>query len=130
MYRDSHTYCMQRFKHEKPEKRKDGVQRFWTLDRCLPGQRNAQFFNCDHLHSIDFKNTPLLPSLFKHKTRNVAPCSHVDDLVLCGQREDFVWLVEELEKKFTVSGGEIIPSPEQDLFKPVRFLKRRHFFLS
>ena len=105
--------------------------RYWSLRKCLPGQRNAaaRFFDflCEHLQSLEFENTPLLLSVFMHKSRNVILCSHVDDLVLCGQRGDLEWLVIELKKKFTI-GGEIFPMSDQDPNEPIRFLKKRHFF--
>ena len=107
---------------------------FWALDRCLPGQRNAdsRFFDFlnDHLTSLGFESTPLLPSLFRHKERSLVLCSHVDDLVVCGERGDAAWLVDELEKKFTISGGTLVPSDGQDPKEPIRFLKKRHFFTS
>lgn len=37
-------------------------------------------------------------------------------------------LVHELEGKFTVSGGTLVPSDGQDPKKPARFLKKRHLF--
>ena len=55
-------------------------------------------------------------------------CSHVDDLILCGERKELIWLVGEIEKRFTISGGDIVPSPGQDPQEPVRFLKKRHYF--
>eukprot|EP00435_Cladocopium_sp_Y103_P007835 s2794_g2.t1 len=103
-----------------------------SLDRCLPGQRNAAArfldFLCEHLQSLEFENTLLLPSLFRHKSRNLVICSHVDDLVLCGERPDLEWLVKELKKRFNMQGGEILPSADQDPHEPIRFLKKRHFF--
>eukprot|EP00435_Cladocopium_sp_Y103_P051699 s1657_g16.t1 len=121
---------------EKPSWWRDetGLQcHFWTLNRCLPGQRNAaaRFFDFlrEHLQSSDFENTWLLiPSLFRHENRSLVICSHVDDLVLCGERPGLEWLVEELKKKFTMQGGEILPTADQDPHEPIRFLKKRHFF--
>lgn len=55
-------------------------------------------------------------------------CSHVGDLIAGGEQRELAWLIAELEKKFTMSGGELLPHPEQDPGAPVRFLKRRHFF--
>jgi hypothetical protein len=52
----------------------------------------------------------------------------VDDLVVCGERGDAAWLVEELQKKFTISGGVLLPSSGQSPDEPVRFLKRRYCF--
>ena len=101
-------------------------------NRCLPGQRNAaaRFFDflCDHLQELDFENSPLLPSLFRHKTKKLILCSHVDDLVLCGERGELLWLIEELKKMMTLQGGDVLPSPDHDEQEPIRFLKRRHFF--
>jgi hypothetical protein len=88
-----------------------GVDRFWVLDLVLPGQRNgaARFFDflAQHLEALEFENMHLLPSLFRHRTRQVELCSHVDDL--CGERPDLLWLMEEM-KQFTVSGGEVFPA--------------------
>ena len=81
----------------------EGETKYWTLAKCLPGQRNAasRFFNslCDHLNSLEFSSTPLLPSLFRHQERDLVLCSHVDDLIVCGSQGDvavgkeidFVW---------------------------------------
>eukprot|EP00435_Cladocopium_sp_Y103_P006433 s4658_g2.t1 len=103
-----------------------------VLNRVLPGQRNgaARFFNllAEHLETLDFENTALLPSLFRHRTRQVVLCSYVDDLVLCGERGDLQWLIGEIEKKFIISGGEVVPGPEQDPNEAVHFLKKRHYF--
>ena len=110
----------------------EGETKYWTLAKCLPGQRNAasRFFNflCDHLNSLGFSSTPLLPSLFRHQERDLVLCSHVDDLIVCGAQGDVAWLVSELEKKFTLSGGGLVPAADQDPKDPVRFLKKRHFF--
>ena len=110
----------------------DGHSKYWSLNRCLPGQRNAaaRFFDflCEHLQELDFENSPLLPSLFRHKTKKVILCSHVDDLVLCGEKEELEWLIGELKKRMTVQGGEVLPSADHDEREPIRFLKRRHFF--
>lgn len=109
-----------------------GKEKYWVLQRCLPGQRNAaaRFFDflMEHLKVLNFVNTPLLPSLFKHKEKNVVVCSHVRDLIISGEQRELAWLVNELEKKFTLSGGELWPQADQDPEMPVRFLKRRHFF--
>eukprot|EP00435_Cladocopium_sp_Y103_P053460 s2990_g17.t1 len=76
----------------------DGCSRYWSLNKCLPGQRNAaaRFFDflCEHLESLESENTMLLPSL----------------------------------QKFTLQGGEILPTTDQSPDDPVRFLKKRHFF--
>eukprot|EP00435_Cladocopium_sp_Y103_P026822 s1787_g6.t1 len=106
--------------------------RYWVLSKCLPGQRNAasRFFDFlhDHLQSLGMVNTPLLPSLFKHKEKELALCSHVDDLVVGGEKQAVEWLVSELKAKFTLQGGNLVPSEDQDDHEAVRFLKKRHFF--
>ena len=116
----------------KPEEHVPGQSRFWVLRRTLPGQRNAaaRFFDflADHLKELGFESIALLPSLFRHGQRNVVVCSHVDDLILAGERQDLAWLVDELSQKFTISGGELYPQGDQSPTEPVRFLKRRHFF--
>ena len=110
----------------------DKPSRFWCLNRCLPGQRNAaaRFFDflCEHLQSLGMTNTPLLPSLFRHKEKELVLCSHVDDLVVGGTRDAVSWLVKELKSKFTLQGGDLIPADDQDDMEPVRFLKKRHYF--
>jgi hypothetical protein len=116
----------------RPESNADGGERFWVLERCLPGQRNAAawFFDflSDHLNALGFFNTPLLPSLFRHKTKNVVVCSHVDDLVLAGEESDLLWAIGGLKRNFTVSGGEVFPQPDQKEDEAIRFLKKRHYF--
>ena len=46
---------------------------FWVLDRCLPGQRNAasRFFDFLDAHLSGRESSPSLPSLFRHKDRNL-----------------------------------------------------------
>ena len=88
----------------KPHEHVPGQERYWVLQKCLPGQRNAaarfyDFFT-KHLESLDFETTALLPSLFRHKSKDLVVCSHVDDLVLAGDRRELEWLISELEKKY------------------------------
>ena len=52
----------------------------------------------------------------------------MDDLVLCGERGELEWLIEELKKRMTLRGGDVLPSADHDEQEPIRFLKRRHFF--
>eukprot|EP00435_Cladocopium_sp_Y103_P039714 s3453_g10.t1 len=110
----------------------DSNTRCWVLEKCLPGQRNAAAcfyeFLMEHLEEVGFETTWLLPSLFRHKTRKAILCSHVDDLVLCGERRDLEWLLEELKKKCTLQGGDVLPSADQDDHEPIRFLKKRRYF--
>ena len=104
---------------------------WWNDDGHSKYQRNAaaRFFDflCDHLQELDFENS-LLPSLFRHKTKKVILCSHVDDLVLCGEQGELEWLIEELKKRMTLRGGDVLPSADHDEQEPIRFLKGRHFF--
>ena len=114
------------------EEVQDGTDGVWILGKCLPGQRNAaaRFFTfvSKHLEELEMENTPLVPSLFRHRTRQVALCSHVDDWVLCGEQGDLLSLVSRIKEKFTISGGDVIPAPDQDPQDAVRFLKKRRFF--
>ena len=90
--------------------------RYWALGRCFPCQRNsaARFFDflCEHFQALDMENTPLLPSLFRHKEKPLVLCSHVDDLILGGEREAVERLVSELKGKFTLQGGETVPAKD------------------
>ena len=45
----------------------------------------------------------------------------VNELTFCG-------FVARLKQKFTISGGGVVPGPEQDPNEAVRFLKKRYFF--
>ena len=49
-----------------------------------------------------FRVSKHVPALAKHKTRPLCISIHVDDELLAGEKEDTVWLVEELEKIFRV----------------------------
>ena len=62
------------------------------------------------------------------KRKPLVLCSHVDDLILGGEREAVEWFVSELKGKFTLQGGEIVPAKDQDPGEPIRFLKKRHLF--
>ena len=89
---------------------KDGSQRYWSLKRCLPGQRNAAsrwytFF----------------------ETKSLVLCAHVDDLAIAGMKEDITWCLDALRSKFEVSGGDIHPGIHNDPDESILFLKRRHF---
>ena len=108
----------------KPEE-DDGRPRYWVLRRCLPGQRNAASRWYDHLRKhleeLNFKCLATLPSMFRHKTRSIALCAHVDDLVSSGLE----WC---LGKRFTVACSPLYPQVHQDPKEGIRFLKRRYFF--
>jgi hypothetical protein len=83
-----------------------------------------------HVSSISFASIYklLLPSLFRHKEKKLVLCSHVDDLLVGGEREAVQWLVAALKSKLTLQGGDLIPAEDQDDQDPVRFLKKRRYF--
>eukprot|EP00435_Cladocopium_sp_Y103_P030225 s3061_g7.t1 len=116
----------------RPEELREQDERVWILEKGLPGQRNAaaRFFTflSEHLEELELESIPLLPSLFRHRTRQVALCSHVDDLVFCGERCDLLWLISKIKERFTISGGDVIPAADQDPQEAVRFLKKQYFF--
>ena len=66
--------------------------------------------------------------VYPDKERSLVFCSHVDDLIIGGERGDAAWVIEELQKKFTLSGGVLIPTSDQNPIEPIRFLKKHHFF--
>ena len=76
---------------------------------------------------MEFEELTSLPSLFRHQTRQVVLCSHVDDLILAGTKSDLEWTLEELRKMFVLSEGGTFPKPDQSPLEPVRFLKRKHY---
>ena len=106
----------------------------WRMEESAE-QRNAasRFFDFlgEHLQSLGFKSTLLLPSLFRHTERKLMVCSHVDDLVLCGEKEDLEWLVMELRKgslcKVVKSCPVLakIPMNQSDSLRKVTFSPRR-----
>ena len=102
---------------------------FWVdvfLVKEMQQQNSLIFFV--NIFKPSMENTPLLPSLFRHKEKPLVLCSHVDDLILGGEREAVEWFVSELKGKFTLQGGEIVPAKDQDPGEPIRFLKKRHLF--
>ena len=105
----------------------------WRLKRCLPGQRNAATRWYEHLRSIlerlGFEFSQHVPALAKHKTRAVCISIHVDDELLAGQREDSLWLVEELEKVFRVEKEGPYPLTRNGNGEELRYLKRKYVFV-
>ena len=63
----------------------DGHSKYWSWNRCLPGQRNAAArffdFHCDHLQEFDFENSPCCRSGALWRIRG-----------------ELMWLIEELRK--------------------------------
>ena len=111
----------------------DSQPSHWTLHRSLPGQRNAASrwyeFLAQNLAELDFETTPILPSVFRHKTRSLVICTHVDDLILAGKPEDLVWCTDALKQRFTISESGLVPQKDQSPKEAVRFLKKRHYFV-
>ena len=105
----------------------------WRLKRCLPGQRNAATRWYEHLRSIlerlGFEFSQHVPALAKHKTRAVCISIHVDDELLAGQREDSLWLVEELEKVCRVEKEGPYPLTRNGNGEELRYLKRKYVFV-
>ena len=106
------------------------LERYGALHRSLPSQRNAASrwydFPHDNLVDLQFETIPILPSVFRHHTRNLVWCTHVDDLILAGTQSDLEWCTEELKKKFAISDSGLIPRLHQSPREAVRFLKKRH----
>ena len=109
-----------------------GQKRYWTLARCLPGQRDAAArwyeFLTDHLVNWCFQSHLSLPSLFRHETRAIAAVCHVDDLIIAGEVESLEWLLGAMKDEFTLSVSGILPHGDQSEEEAVRCLKKRHYF--
>ena len=105
----------------------------WRLKRCLPGQRNAATRWYEHLRSIlerlGFEFSQHVPALAKHKTKAICISIHVDAELLAGQREDSLWLVEELEKVFRVEKEGPYPLTRNGNGEELRYLKRKYVFV-
>ena len=110
----------------------DGQRRFWTLAKCLPGQRDAAArwfdFLSDHLRHLGFHSHMILPSLFRHESKQIGAVCHVDDLIVAGELEDLQWLLNKMKGKFVLSESGILPRGGQPADEAVRCLKKRHFF--
>ena len=110
----------------------DGSPRYWSLKKCLPGQRNAASrwysFLRGHLEELGFSALEVAPAMFRHENRSLVLCAHVDDLAVAGTKEDITWCLDALRSKFEISGGEIHPGVLTDPHNPLLFLKRRHNF--
>ena len=50
------------------------------------------------LNGLGFRGSRLHPGFFHLEGRNVAPVSHVDDLLIRGTPEDLQWVRESFEK--------------------------------
>lgn len=122
------------WKPEELEALVPGQKRFWTLLKCLPGQRDAaaRWYGhlSDHLEQLGFRHHPSLPSLFRHEEKPLGAVCHVDDLIVAGELECVEWLLDAMRKRFTLSESGILPKDGQSEEEPVRCLKKRHFFTS
>ena len=109
-----------------------GRKRYWTLARCLPGQRDAAArwyeFLADNLMKWGFKSHLSLPSLFRHETKAIAAVCHVDDLIIAGEVESLEWLLSSMKDEFTLSESGILPRADQSEEEAVRCLKKRRYF--
>ena len=103
---------------------------YWSLRRCLPGQRNAAArwfdFLTPHPLQVGFESLACLPAMFRHMKKNVVILARVDDMVMAGTEEALKWANEELKKVFTMSGGELLPQGQSPK-DPVRLLKKRYY---
>ena len=110
-----------------------GVGVVWMLKRCLPGRRNAATRWYEHLRSIlegiGFEFSKHVPALAKHRTRPLCISIHVDDELLAGEREETVWLVEELETIFRVEEEGPYPLNRVGNGEELRYLKRKYVFV-
>jgi hypothetical protein len=61
------------------------------------------------MKDLGFESTPLLPSLFRHKTKSLVMCSHVDDLILCGEEENLFGWLERERKDSLFQAGMLFP---------------------
>lgn len=69
---------------------------------CQDSEINAaaRFFDflVGHAKELGFESSPLLPSLFRHTSKILVMCSHVDDIIVSGERCEVIWLVSEIEQ--------------------------------
>ena len=109
-----------------------GAKRYWRLARCLPGQRDAASRWFDYLkealEALGMENHLSLPSLFRHKEKDLGMVCHVDDLIVAGSTVELTWFLEEMRNKFVISESGILPNPDQEADEPIRCLKKRHYF--
>ena len=75
-----------------------------NLERALYGTRDApqiwQQEVSDSLTKLGFQRSVFQPSVFVHQTRNLAVVIHVDDFLCSGQRDDLLWMYDELYQEF------------------------------
>ena len=121
-----------RWKPEKLGELQNGAKRYWRLARCLPGQRDAASRWFDHLKEVleelGMENHLSLPSLFRHKERDLGMVCHVDDLIVAGIPTELDWFLKQMRSRFVISESCVLPQSDQAADEPVRCLKKRHFF--
>ena len=120
------------WKPEELEELQNGAKRYWRLARCLPGQRDAASRWFDHLkealEELGMENHLSLPSLFRHKERDLGMVCHVDDLIVAGIPTELDWFLKQMRSRFVISESGLLPQSDQAADDPVRCLKKRHFF--
>ena len=122
------------WKPEELEGAANGAKRYWRLARCLPGQRDAASRWFDYLkmalEELGMENHLSLPSLFRHKEKDLGMVCHVDDLIVAGREDDLTWFLDKMRSRFVISESGTLPQLDQDAREPVRCLKKRHYFTS
>ena len=77
------------------------------LQSSLYGTRDApqiwQQEVSDALTKLGFQCSVFQPCVFVHKIRNVAVVIHVDHFSCSGQRDDLLWMYDELSKKYEMN---------------------------
>ena len=105
----------------------------WRLKKVLPGQRNGakRWFSSfsSVLLSIGFEACEVMPSIFKHKTRDIIMNVHVDDeLVAMKDPADGEWLLTELRKKYKLQVEGPVPIGRFGKGEELNYLKKTYIF--
>ena len=103
----------------------------WKLHRCLPGQRNAatRWFDeiSSTLISLGFVACVLSPSLFRHRTRQIALVVHVDDICVASDESEGDWIEKELGSRYELSVSGPVPEGECGNGETLMYLKKTLF---
>ena len=95
------------------------------LERAFYGSRDApqiwQHEVSDSLTKLGFQRSVFQPSVFVHKIRNVAVVLRVDDFLCSGQRDDVLWIYDELFKKYEMKNTLISQTDDHE----TTYLNRR-----
>ena len=112
------------WKPEELEGELSGAKRYWRLAGCLPGQRDAASRWFDYLgvalEELGMENHLSLPSLFRHKEKDLGMVCHVDDLIVAGSAVELAWFLDKMRNKFVISESGVLPQPDQEANEPVR----------